>query len=76
MNEETPARIRPYGKRELIDAYCGDILTPRAGERWFKDELRKYPGLMDTLNYLGYTPRQRIFTRAQVRAIFAAIGPP
>ena len=76
MKEVGNARIRPYGKGELIDAYCGECLTPRAGQRWLKNELEKYPGLMDRLVELGYTPRQRIFTCAQVKTIFEAIGEP
>jgi len=74
MREEKS--VRPYSKRELIDAYCGDYLTARAGQRWLKDELEKCPGLMESLVRLGYTPRQRIFTCAQVKVIFEAIGAP
>ncbi|MBR6441077.1 MAG: DUF4248 domain-containing protein, partial [Bacteroidales bacterium] len=43
---------------------------------WLQRELTSYPGLMDTLRQLGDTPRARHCTRAQVRAIFDAIGPP
>ncbi len=69
-------KVRPYSKSELIEAYSAGIMSERAGERWFRKELELYPGLMDTLRTLGYQPRQRIFTRAQVQAIFDAIGAP
>ena len=72
----TTSKVRPYNKGELIAAYTGDIMTTNAGKRWFQKEISQYPGLMDTLKRLGYTPRQRIFTRAQVQAIFDAIGAP
>lgn len=76
MKEENSIRIRPYSKKELIVAYCGDYLSERAGRHWLKEELEKYPGLMEELVRLGYTRRQRNFTCAQVRAIFEAIGVP
>ena len=69
-------RLRPYSRKELVAAYTDGYLSPRAGAAWLQRELTSYPGLMDTLRQLGYTPRLRNFTRAQVRAIFDAIGPP
>ena len=68
--------IRAYSKGELIDAYCGNIYALRTRRRWFRRELETYPGLMDTLLRLGYKKNQRIYTRAQVKAIFDAIGAP
>lgn len=59
MKEESSMHIHPYGKKELIEAYCGNYLTERGARRWFKNELEKCPGLMDTLVRLGYSPRQR-----------------
>jgi hypothetical protein len=36
----------------------------------------KKPGLMERLRELGFTPRSKIFSRAQVKAIFEALGEP
>ena len=69
-------RLRPYSRKELVAAYTGDFMSARSGSAWLQRELENYPGLMERLRELGYTPRLRNFTRAQVRAIFDAIGPP
>lgn len=67
---------RPWGKAELAHAYIGAHMTDRSARQWLRDELERYPGLMDELCRLGYSPRAKRFTVAQVRAIFAAIGEP
>lgn len=76
MEQKSPNPLRPYGKTELALAYTGGYMSARSALAWLHTELRKSPGLMERLQQLGYTPRQKLFTRAQVRAIFDAIGAP
>jgi len=68
--------IRPYGKSELAHMYKGDCCSDSSARHWLNIEIRKCPGLREELLRLGYTPTQRNFTIAQVRAIFDAIGEP
>lgn len=68
--------LRPYGKAELAHMYKGDSCTDSAARKWMNLEISKCPGLMDELRRLGYVAKQKNYTVAQVRAIFAAIGEP
>lgn len=76
MKDPNEPPLRPYGKTELALAYTRGYMSPRSALSWLHTELRKSPGLMERLQQLGYSPRQKILTRAQVSAIFDAIGPP
>lgn len=68
--------LRPYGKSELALAYTQGRLSERAALNWLHTEIEHYPGLSDRLRKLGYYSTQKMFTLAQVRAIFEAIGEP
>lgn len=67
--------IKGYGRTELAQLYAPDI-TPAAAWKKLKGWIAFYPGLTELLESLGYQPRQRTFTPAQVRAITEAIGEP
>lgn len=68
--------VRPYGKSELAQLYTRGSMSPKQSCEWLRRELRLYPGLMERLVALGFTPASKVLTIAQVRAIFEAIGPP
>ena len=68
--------MRYYNKKELIDAYTDGRFSRRAGYRWLQNEIKRFPGLLETLTTLGYTEGQRSLTQAQVRAIVEALGEP
>lgn len=68
--------IRPYSKTELALLYTNKTMTPERAKRWLSHEIEVYPGLMERLKELGYKPKQRIFTIAQMRAIIECIGEP
>ena len=65
-----------YYRGSLAQAYTGDRFTGRQALRWLAHEIDSYPGLREKLERLGYVPTQRVFTRAQLIALFEAIGPP
>ena len=67
--------IRQYGRTELAQFYSPDI-TPESAWKKLKQWIGHYPGLDGRLRTLGYHPRQRIFTPAQVAVIVEAIGEP
>ncbi len=67
--------IRQYGRTELAQVYSPEI-TPEAAWKKLRGWIDHYPGLPEQLQALGYTPKQRIFTPAQVQAIVDAIGRP
>ena len=67
--------IRQYGRTELAQLYSPDI-TPESAWKKLKQWIDHYPGLDERLHTLGYHPRQRIFTPAQVAMIVGAIGEP
>lgn len=68
-------KIREYGRTELALAYCPAI-TPDAAWRKLRHWIRLFPGLDDRLASIGYTPRSRSFTPAQVQLIVDALGEP
>ncbi|MCQ2282975.1 MAG: DUF4248 domain-containing protein [Bacteroidales bacterium] len=68
--------IRVYGRSELAQIYYGRPISDRGARRWFMRELGYVPGLMEKLHALGFTPKGKIFTPAQVAAIFDALGEP
>ena len=72
--EKTPIRV--YGRSELAQLYYGRPISDRGARMWFMKELSHVPGLMERLRELGFTPRSKIFSRAQVKAIFEALGEP
>ena len=76
MNKDYDINPAYYSKKGLIDAYVQGQMSTRTGYRWFSRELARYPGLTDRLAALGYSPHQRTLTRAQLIAIFDAIGEP
>ena len=73
---ETTPELRVYGRAELAQLYHGRAVCDSVALRWFKNEIGQYPGLYDRLAALGYRKSGKIFSRAQVREIFAAMGPP
>ena len=70
------SRIRVYGRSELAQLYYGRPISDRGARSWFMNELSYVPGLMDKLRQLGFTPKGKTFSRAQVKAIFDALGEP
>ena len=44
--------------------------------RLFREELRVTRGLWDALTAEGYREKQKVLTRAQVKVIIHALGPP
>ncbi len=68
--------FRPYGKSELALLYIKANVSQRVALNWLNQEIALYPGLLDRLHELGYKPKQRIITLAQLRAIVDAIGAP
>ncbi len=72
--EKTPIRV--YGRSELAQLYYGRPISDRGARMWFMKELSHVPGLMERLRELGFTQRSKIFSRAQVKAIFEALGEP
>ncbi|MCQ2283146.1 MAG: DUF4248 domain-containing protein [Bacteroidales bacterium] len=78
MKNEKPSSplLRVYGRSELAQLYYGRPISDRGARLWFMRELSYVPGLMDKLRALGLTPKGKIFTPAQVAAIFEALGEP
>lgn len=68
--------IRVYGRSELAQLYYGRPVSDRSARIWFMKELSYVPGLMERLEKLGFTKNGKIFSRAQVKAIFEALGEP
>lgn len=68
--------IRVYGRSELAQLYYGRPVSDRCARMWFMKELSYVPGLMDRLTQLGFNKTGKTFSRAQVKAIFDALGEP
>ncbi|MCD8182054.1 MAG: DUF4248 domain-containing protein [Bacteroides sp.] len=71
--EEWP--VKPYYKRELVQAYAPDISPIAALNRlaqWIKLNLL----LREALGQTGYKARRQIFTSLQVKLIFKYLGRP
>ncbi len=68
--------LRVYGRSELAQLYYGRPVSDRSARIWFMKELSYVPGLMDRLAELGYSKKGKTFSRAQVKAIFEALGEP
>lgn len=68
--------FRPYGKAELAMAYTQGEMSERSALNWLNREIELYPGLRERLEQLGYGPRQRVVTIAQLHAIVECIGTP
>ncbi len=76
INDSQYSLLRVYGRSELARLYYGRPISDRSARRWFQNELSCVPGLMERLRELGYSPKGKIFSRAQVKAIFDALGEP
>lgn len=76
MTQHFSTPLRVYGRSELAQLYYGRPVSDQAARKWFMRELSYVPGLMEKLRDLGLTPRGKIFSRAQVAAIFEALGEP
>ena len=68
--------LRVYGRAELAQLYYGRPVSDNTALRWLMSEIKQYPGLYDRLLASGFKKSGKIFTRAQVKEIFAAMGPP
>ena len=68
--------LRVYGRAELAQMYYGRPVSDSVARKWFMNEIMQYPGLYDRLVALGYKKSGKVFPRAQVGEIFAAMGPP
>ena len=66
---------RSFGRMELACRYS-PCSSPRHAWRRLQDWMSSHPTLMTDLSATGYTSRQRTFTPAQVRLIYAALGEP
>ena len=72
---EEEVRVKAYGKGELAEMYYPDS-SPSWALRLFNADLRRMPGLTDTLRARGWRPTARLLRIDWVRIIFEAIGPP
>lgn len=68
-------QIHGYGRMELAMMYSPNVCGETAWRR-LKRSIHRYPGLMDDLCRMGYSPHCRSFTSAQVRRIVECIGEP
>lgn len=68
-------QIHSYGRAELAMIYFPNV-SAMAAWRHLKKSIEYYPGLTDKLQSIGYKPKSRSFTSAQVQAIVDAIGEP
>ena len=73
--KESQNLSRSYGRMELASLYS-PFTTPRHAWRKLQEWIGSHPTLLHDLEATGYDGRQRTFTPAQVRLIFAAIGAP
>jgi hypothetical protein len=67
--------IRNYYYGELAQLYYPDR-DYYSALRLFREELRVTRGLWDALAAEGYREKQKVLTRAQVKVIVHALGPP
>ncbi len=74
MPHSTPLRV--YGRSELARLYYGRPISDSGARKWLMEEISLQPGLMDKLRRLGLKKRGKTFSRAQVKAIFEALGEP
>lgn len=68
-------KIKAYGIAELAAKYSPDSADSTARKK-LNHWIDRYPGLRQQLTALGFRPKARIFTPAQVRAIVEALGEP
>ena len=68
--------LRVYGRAELAQLYYGRPVDDSVARKWLMSEISQYPGLYDRLVSLGFKKSGKCFSRAQVREIFATMGPP
>lgn len=71
----TAFHIHGYGRMELSMLYSPHV-SPETAWRRLKRSIHRYPGLLDALRAIGYTPKCRSFTSAQVKKIVECIGEP
>ena len=55
---------------------CLHEVVVGAALNWLNREISLYPGLLESLERLGYHSRQRVLTIAQLRTIVECIGVP
>lgn len=67
--------IRAYGRTQLAQIYFPEM-TPDAAYRKLKSWIEGCTELKKALGRLGYGSRQRMYTPAQVAAIFDLLGEP
>ena len=67
--------IRNYYYGELAQLYYPDR-DYYSALRLFHEELHTTRGLWDALAAEGYREKQKVLTRAQVKVIIQALGPP
>lgn len=68
-------KIREYGRTQLAQMYCPDIM-PESAWKKLKKWMERSPGLMQSLEATGYDQHSRSFTPAQVQLIVGALGEP
>lgn len=75
MTNNENFKIRTYGRTELAQMYCPE-LTPNAAWKKLKRWIKECKGLTERLWELGYNPKHRSFTPAQVKAIIDYLDEP
>ncbi len=73
--DETPFRLRSYGKSELAQMYLPNIQSCSA-RREFNEWIDFYPDLRRQLADNGLTPKSKRYTPTQVKLIVAVLGEP
>ena len=72
---ETEVKVHAFGRTELAMKYSPQD-TSGAAWRKLRQWIGHCPELVEHLQALGYTGRQRTFTPAQVKWIFYFLGEP
>lgn len=73
--EDKEWRIRPYSKKELVQAYAPDISAGAALNR-LAQWINLNTALRQALDEAGYRTCQRMFTSRQTELIFRYLGTP
>ncbi|MEI6882379.1 MAG: DUF4248 domain-containing protein [Bacteroidota bacterium] len=74
MNDEK-FKMRAYSKGELAQLYFPVINKESASKR-LREWIKENKVLLKKLKRIGYTPEQKIFSPAQVKAIVEEFGEP
>lgn len=67
--------VSTHDKRALACMYYPDNTEERAVQR-LRESILRCPELHDALHHLGYRPKMRTFTPAQVALLFDYLGEP